>query len=142
MQIVYFVQGKQTGLIKIGTSTTLANVFVRFKELQKINCDELDLLAVGRPLDGVNNKLMFTVARGEWFHPTTELLAYISVISNRPVPGTTKLTSYDVSQKIWKKHGYTPQGKSKTIPRKPPQKVSLIRPFNEVKFGPEEEKLG
>lgn len=76
---VYFIQAEALGLVKIGWA---ADPTIRLSRLQIGSPDRLKLLAViedGRSLEGVLH-IMFAAdrAHGEWFRPSTRLLAYIS----------------------------------------------------------------
>ena len=72
----YFVQGKFTGLIKIGRSIDPCK---RLKDLQIGSPDRLTLIGTCSADIERSTQKQFKSARihGEWFRPTTELLAFI-----------------------------------------------------------------
>jgi len=140
MQLTYFVRGAQTRLIKIGTSTSLTNVFARVAELQKLNCDTLELIAVGRAES--ESDFNFERSHGSWFQPTAELLAYIELVKSQPVPSERK-KDYSVRERIHEKFGYVPVVPPLKLP-KPCNIMGLVRPFQEIQFKDceAEEKVG
>jgi hypothetical protein len=77
-QIVYFIQGRKLGLIKIGIAWSARE---RMKSLQTGSPDELILLATESGGSERERELhnLFSSSRshGEWFYPTEELMRYI-----------------------------------------------------------------
>lgn len=76
---IYFLQGLETGLIKIGLSTS--DVEERIKAIRAMSPDQLRLLRVlpgGHSMEAFFHQT-FKQARqhGEWFKPTPELLEFI-----------------------------------------------------------------
>lgn len=81
-EFVYFVQGEQLRLIKIGIARDLNN---RLKGLQTGSPDKLTLLGVIMPKtrtplqleDQLHARFADDRSHGEWFRPSAALLAYI-----------------------------------------------------------------
>lgn len=76
---VYFVQGDKGGPIKIGHTDNIEN---RLKQMQTGNPDKLVLLHLtngGKNFeDELHERFSKYHYRGEWFHPSQELLDYIN----------------------------------------------------------------
>lgn len=81
LDMIYFVQGERTGLVKIGKAE---DVFKRLRSLQIGSPDILKILAVieGETRDSIYH-LRFKVdwVHGEWFRPSNDLMSFISQIS-------------------------------------------------------------
>jgi Meiotically up-regulated gene 113 len=76
-RMVYFIQGENSKLVKIGMTTNLGN---RLRELQAASPDRLKVLAVilHENHDGPRHQQFRDAwAYGEWFRPTPELMASI-----------------------------------------------------------------
>jgi hypothetical protein len=85
--MIYFIQGRSTGLIKIGMTT---NVKRRFRDLQASGPDRLAVLAVisGDYEDAPYHfKFRDSWDHGEWFRPTPDLLAFIAAVPKIRVRG-------------------------------------------------------
>jgi hypothetical protein len=83
---IYFAQAKTLGFIKIGAA---ADVVGRLKEIQTGCPDEVELLGVIRDLDcalrregELHRRFAKSRHRGEWFHPTDDLLDFIKNIAS------------------------------------------------------------
>lgn len=78
-EVVYFVQGEITGLIKIGST---GNILSRMGQLQRASADVLRLLHLqsGTRADELVLHATFAPWRkhGEWFEPAAPLLRYIA----------------------------------------------------------------
>lgn len=80
-ELVYFVRGEASGLIKIGVAR---DVFRRLRALQVGSPDRLILMGVMRPDDPchVEGHLHWFFradhSHGEWFRPSAAILAYIT----------------------------------------------------------------
>jgi hypothetical protein len=76
---VYFIQGEKGGPIKIGHTD---NIERRMKQMQTGNPDKLILLHLtrgGKILEGeLQERFKEHHYRGEWFHPSNQLLDYIA----------------------------------------------------------------
>jgi hypothetical protein len=76
----YFIQGKITGLVKIGR--THGSVKQRVKELQPTSPDELQILKwVRADIEGACHfQFRQHHVRNEWFRPHSELMKFISLL--------------------------------------------------------------
>lgn len=78
MSVVYFIQSVNGGPIKIGHAS---NLLARLKHIQVSNPEQLCIVAVcagGRALEReLHAKFSDSHIRGEWFHPTPDILAEI-----------------------------------------------------------------
>ncbi len=81
---IYFIQGKTTGLIKIGQSS---NVKRRLKDMQAGSPDVLVLLGTAtfaRIREGLIHRAFKTgLAHGEWFKPGERLLEFIRLFTTQ-----------------------------------------------------------
>lgn len=79
-RLVYFAQAKTLGLVKIGVTN---DATLRFASLQTACPDELEFLGVIRSaeaerLEGlIHYEYRHSRVRGEWFEPTSRLMAFI-----------------------------------------------------------------
>lgn len=77
---VYFVQGQQLGLIKIGVATDVQS---RLRSVQASSPDQLILMGLirchnfGQTEREIHKRFAHCRAHGEWFHPETELVDWI-----------------------------------------------------------------
>lgn len=80
MSVVYFIQVKPNGPIKIGFTT--GNVFLRVQTLQQSSPYELEWIGCfpgGRPEEAAAHSLLGgSRCRNEWFYPTAEVRAFIA----------------------------------------------------------------
>jgi Meiotically Up-regulated Gene 113 (MUG113) protein len=78
VEMVYFIQVKNGGPIKVGHAT---NPEKRFQAVQGCNHEELELITVvtgGCSLEHkIHQDLKKYNLRGEWFHPTKEVIDYM-----------------------------------------------------------------
>lgn len=94
--MVYFVQGEQTGYIKIGMA---ANVQARMRALQQASPDRLRLLGImrggSRKEASLHRRFEHARSHGEWFRPTDDLCAYIGEYATPP-QGDARIESMPV----------------------------------------------
>lgn len=82
--MVYFIQGEQTQLVKIGKATSIPR---RLRVLQTGSPDQLTVLAVIEDTDDDHQhqkRFQADWVYGEWFKPSEALMAFVSAI-----PGST-----------------------------------------------------
>ncbi len=79
IEVTYFIQAEDLGYIKIGKAV---NPKKRLKELQVAMPVTLILLAVDMeiPEKAYHKKFAKDKKRGEWFHPTIEILKHIELL--------------------------------------------------------------
>jgi T5orf172 domain len=92
--MVYFIQGEQTKLIKIGKAD---DVLVRLRMLQCGSPDRLVVLKVDTESASDRlHHLQFAANRvhGEWFNPAVALTAFIESIPSSKFDGLTYVTQF------------------------------------------------
>jgi len=109
--MIYFIQGTQTGNIKIG-HTLGWRVDERLKALQACSPDKLIVLKTieGKPADEtlIHRKFAASWSHAEWFKPTPDLLKFIedlpvsesnglSISISRPWSRTKRIKLIDVT---------------------------------------------
>lgn len=84
--LVYFAQAGDDGPIKIGFA--LRDVEARIRELQTANAEKLTVLRVidaGVSYEkALHRRFAVDKIRGEWFHPSEELLRFIAEVVRYP----------------------------------------------------------
>jgi len=93
--MVYFIQGEQTKLIKIGRA---GDILVRLQQLQCGSPDRLMVLAVAvDAYSDTSYHIQFAAARvhGEWFKPSAEVMAFIEDIPASKFDGLSYITEYE-----------------------------------------------
>ena len=105
--MVYFIQGKLTGLIKIGhtTSKTLRDARqLRIEELQAFSPDELIVLAVvlnWTRLEelAIHKKFLHLRVHHEWFRPAKDLLDFINYfVRGNPIEPKCTLCGKEIKE--------------------------------------------
>ena len=83
--MIYFIRGKDSGNIKIGYST---NPKKRQSNLQTAHYEELELIGfMSGTLDDetrIHQKFAVYNIRGEWYHPSDEILDFIERNATKP----------------------------------------------------------
>ena len=91
--MVYFIQGEQTKLIKIGKAD---DVLVRLRMLQCGSPDRLMVLKVEADASERIYHLQFARDRvhGEWFSPSADLMAFIDAVPSSTFDRLTYVTQF------------------------------------------------
>lgn len=83
--MIYFIRGQRSGMVKIGSTENLKE---RLRALKVGSPERLEIMALMEGGAEEERRLHETFAEcrsnGEWFHPRTELLAFIEKLSLNP----------------------------------------------------------